>query len=107
MADPEFLAFIREYNSIFLRETMKSNDYTLVSLGHQCHHLSRKLKYKNVSRASGGIGILVANTYEKHTRIDSTYDHLVWLTVPTEHFSNRLCLYTTKQFIREQDDMNG
>ena len=30
MADPDLLEFIREYAIIFLTETMKGNDYTLV-----------------------------------------------------------------------------
>ena len=69
MADPDLLAFIREYDIIFLPETMKSNDHTLVLPGYQFHHVSRT--FKNASRASGGIEILVANKFEKHTRIDS------------------------------------
>ena len=79
MADPDILAFIRAYDIIFLTETMKSNDYTLLLSGYQFHHVSRTFKHKNASRAFGGIGILVANKFEKHTRIDSTYDHLVTL----------------------------
>ena len=81
MADPDLLAFIREYDIIFLTETMKSNDYTLVLPGYQFHHVSRTFKHKNASRVSAGIGIPVANKFEKHTRIDSIYDHLAWLTI--------------------------
>ena len=65
LADPDLLAFIREYDIIFLTETMKSNDYTLVSPGYQFHHVSRTFKHKNASRASSCIGILVANKFEK------------------------------------------
>ena len=68
---------------------MTSNDYTLVLPGYQFHHVSRTFKHKNASRASGGIGILVANKFEKHTRIDSTYDHLVWLTITTEYYQKK------------------
>ena len=77
MADLDFLEFIREYDIIFVTETMKGDDYTLVLSGYQFYYVSRSFKHKNASRASGGIGILVANKYKKHTRIDSTYDHLV------------------------------
>ena len=70
MADPDLLTFIREYDMIFLTETMKGNDYTLVLPGYQFHHVIRTFKHKNASRASGGIGILVANKFDKHTRID-------------------------------------
>ena len=66
MADPDLLAFIREYDIIFLTETMKSNDYILLLPGYQFHHVSRKFKHKNVSGASAGIGILVANKFEKN-----------------------------------------
>ena len=58
--------------------------------------MSRKFKHKNCSRASGGIGILVANKFEKNTRIESTYDHLVWLTVTTEYYQTNIkigCAY--------------
>ena len=48
--------------------------------------MNRTFKHKNASRASGGIGILVANKFEKHTRIDPTYDHLIWLTITTEYY---------------------
>ena len=43
-----------------------------------------------------GIGILVANKCVKYTRIDSTYDHLVWLTVTTEYYQKNIkigCAY--------------
>ena len=75
---------------IFLTETMKGNDYTLVLPGYQFHHVSRTFKHKNASRVSGGIGIPVCNKFEKnHSRIDSTYDHLVWLTVTTEYYQKK------------------
>ena len=98
MAYPDLLAFIREYDIIFLTETMKSDEYTLGTRvpGYQFHHVSRTFKHKNASRASGGIGILVANKFEKHTRIDSTYDHLVWLTITTEYYQKKIkisCAY--------------
>ena len=96
MADPNLLAFIREYDITFLTETIKSNDYTLLLPGYQFHHVSRTFKHKNASRASGGIGILVANKFEKHTRIDSTYDNLVWLNVTTEYYQKNIkigCAY--------------
>ena len=96
MADPDLSAFFREYDIIFLTETMKSNDYTLVLPGYQFHHMSRTFKHKNASRASGGIGILVANKFEKHTKIDSTYDHLVWLTITRESYQKNIkigCAY--------------
>ena len=59
MADPVLLAFIREYDMVFLTETMKSNDYTLVLPGYHFHYVSRTFKHKNASRASGGIGIQI------------------------------------------------
>ena len=43
-----------------------------------------------------GIRILVANKFVKYTRIDSTYDHLVWLTVTTEYYQKNIkigCAY--------------
>ena len=46
LADPDLLAFIREYDIIFLTETMKSNDYTFVLPGYQFHHVSRTFKHK-------------------------------------------------------------
>ena len=75
---------------------MKSNDYTLVLPGYRFHHVSRTFKHKNASRASSGIGILVAKKFEKHTRIDLTYDHLVWLTITTEYYQKNIkigCAY--------------
>ena len=77
MADPDLLEFIREYDIIFLTETMKGNDYTLVLPGYQVYHVSRSFKHKNASRASGGIGILVANKFEKHTGI-YTLPMIIW-----------------------------
>ena len=53
-------------------------------------------KMKTLQNTSGGIGILVANKFEKHTKIDSTYDHLVWLTVTTEYYQKNIkigCAY--------------
>ena len=88
MADPNLLA--REYDITFLAETIKSNDCTLILPGYQFHHVSRTFKHKNASRASGGIEILVANKFEKHTRIDSTYDNLVWLNVTTEYYQKNI-----------------
>ena len=90
MADPDLLAFIREYDIIILTEIMESNDYTFLLPGYQFHHVSRAFRHRSTSRASGGIGILVANKFEKHTRIDSSYHHLVWLTVTTEYFQKIL-----------------
>ena len=66
MADPDLLEFIREYDIIFLPETMKGNESTLVLPGYQLYNVSRSLKHKNASRASGGIGILVAIKFEKN-----------------------------------------
>ena len=83
MADPDLIAFINDYDIIFLIETMKSNDFEMIIPGYKFHHVSRKFKHKNASRASGGIGILVSSKYDKLTRINSTYDHLVWLTLTT------------------------
>ena len=57
----------------------------MVLPGYQFHRVSRKFK-----RAFGGIGILVDNKFEKHTRIDSTYDHLVSLTVTTDNYQKIL-----------------
>ena len=44
---------------------MKGNDYTLVLPVYQFDHVSRTFKHKTISRASGGIGILVANKFKK------------------------------------------
>ena len=77
--------------------SMKGNDYTLVLPGYQVYHVSRSFKHKNASRASGGIGILVAKKFEKtYWNIYSTYDHLVWLTVTTEYYQKNIkigCAY--------------
>ena len=69
MADPDLLEFIREYD-IFLTETMKGNDYTLVLPGYQFYHVSRSFKHKN--------------------------EHLIWLTVTTEYYQKNIkigCVY--------------
>ena len=63
---------------------MKWNDFTLANPGYKFHHVSRKHKHKNACRASGGIGILISNKYANLTRIDHTYDYLVWLTLATD-----------------------
>ena len=60
---------------------MKGNDFTLAIPGYKFHHVSGKLKHKNACRVSGGIGILISNEYANLTRIDHTYDYLVWLTL--------------------------
>ena len=52
--------------------------------GYKFHHVSRKLKHKNACRASDGIGILISNKHANLTRIDHTYDYLVWLTLATD-----------------------
>ena len=68
----------------------------MVLPGYQFHYVSRTFKHKIASRASGGIAILVANTFDKHTRIDSAYDHLVWLTITTEYYEKNIkigCAY--------------
>ena len=84
MTDPDLVAFIRNYDIIFFIETMKGNDFTLAIPGYKFHHVSRKHKHKNACRASGGIGILTSNKYANLTRIDHTYDYLVWLTLATD-----------------------
>ena len=84
MTDPDLFTFIRNYDIIFFIETMKGNDFTLSIPGYKFHHVSRKLKHKNACRASGGIGILISNKYANLTRIDHTYDYLVWLTLATD-----------------------
>ena len=48
LTDPDLLPFIREYDIIFLTETIKGNDYSLVLSGYQFHHVSRTFKHKNV-----------------------------------------------------------
>ena len=70
--------------SILFMETMKGNDFTLAIPGYKFHHVSRKHKHKNACRASGGIGILISNKYANLTKIDHTYDYLVWLTLATD-----------------------
>ena len=62
----------------------RNNDFTLSIPGYKFHHVSKKLKHKNACRASGGIGILISNKYANLTRIDHTYDYLVWLTLATD-----------------------
>ena len=84
ITDPDLFTFIRNYDIIFFIETMKGNDFTLAIPGYKFHHVSRKLKQKNACRASGGIGILLLNKYANLTRIDYTYDYLVWLTLATD-----------------------
>ena len=84
MTDPDLVAFIRNYDIIFFIETMKGDDFTLAIPGYKFHHVSRKHKLKNACRASGGIGILISNKYANLTRIDHTYDYLVWLTLATD-----------------------
>ena len=80
----DLFTFIRNYDIIFFIETMKGNDFTLAILGYKFHHVSRKLKHKNACRASGCIGILISNKYANLTKIDHTYDYLVWLTLATD-----------------------
>ena len=84
MTDPDLVAFIRNYDIIFFIETMKGNDFTLAIPAYKFHHVNRKHKHKNACRASGGIGILISNKYANLTRIDHTYDYLVWLTLATD-----------------------
>ena len=84
MTDPDLFTFIRNYDIIFFIETMKGNDFTLAIPGYKFHHVSRKLKHKNACKASAGIGILISNKYANLTRIDHTYDYLVWLTLATD-----------------------
>ena len=84
MTDPDLFTFIRYYDIIFFIETMKGNDFTLAIPGYKFHHVSRKLKHKNACRASGCIGILISNIYANLTKIDHTYDYLVWLTLATD-----------------------
>ena len=45
MTDPDLFTFIRNYDIIFLIETMKENDFTLAIPGSKFHHVSRKLKH--------------------------------------------------------------
>ena len=84
MTDPDLFTFISNYDIIFFIETMKGNDFTLAIPGYKFHHVSRKLKHKNACRASGGIGILISNKHADLTRINYTYDYLVWLTLATD-----------------------
>ena len=85
MTDPDLFTFIRNYDIIFFIETMKGNDFTLSIPGYKFHHVSRKLKHKNACRASGRIGILIANKYANLTRIE----YLVWLTLATDCCNNQ------------------
>ena len=57
MADLDLFPFIRDYDIIFLTETMKSNDYTLLLPGYQFHRVSRKFNMKMLQ------GILVVLEY--------------------------------------------
>ena len=84
MTDPDLFTFIRNYDITFFIETMKGNYFTLAIPGYKFHNVSRKLKHKNACRASAGIGILISNKYANSTRIDHTYDYLVWLTLATD-----------------------
>ena len=84
MTDPVLFTFIRNYDIKKFIETMKGNDFTLVIPGYKFHHVSRKLKHKNACGTSGGIGILILNKNANLTRIDHTYEYLVWLTLATD-----------------------
>ena len=84
MTDPDLFTFIRNYDIIFFIETMIGNDFTLAIPGYKFLHVSRKHKHKIACRASGGIGILISNKYANSTRIDHTYDYLVWLKSATD-----------------------
>ena len=84
ITDPDLFTFIRNYDIRFFMETMKGNDFTLAIPGYKFHNVRRKLKHKNACRASGGIGILISNDYANLTRIDHTYDYLVWLPSATD-----------------------
>ena len=81
MTDPDLFTFIRNYDIIFSIETMKGNDFALAIPGYKFHHVSRKIKHKNAGRASGGIAIVISNTYANLIRIDHTYDYLVWINI--------------------------
>ena len=84
MTDPDLFTFIRNYDIIFFIETMIGNDFTLAISGYKFLYVSRKHKHKIACRASGGIGILISNKYANSTRIDHTYDYLVWLKSATD-----------------------
>ena len=102
MADPELVAFIRNYDIIFFIETNKGNDFTLAIPGYTFHHVSRKYKHKNACRASGGIGILISNKYANLTRIVHTDDYFVWMTLATDCCQKNIkidCAYITRKLI--------
>ena len=63
----------------------EANNVTEPRDTYKFHHVNRKHKHKNACRASGGIGILISNKYANLTRIDHTYDYLVWLTLATAY----------------------
>ena len=78
MADPDLLAFIREYDIIFLTETMKSNDHTLVLPGYQFHHVSRTFKNKNVYNTNTNVLCLLGR-WPKSRSFQVGYKYLIFL----------------------------